>query len=63
MTIFPLTRDAALEIIGRYHRHNSRPVGYRFALGDQYIAARDQQQFGLITSERAISKARYLLKT
>lgn len=35
-TIFPLTRDKALEIIGLYHRHNSRPVGYRFALGARF---------------------------
>lgn len=33
MTVYPLTRDAALDIIGRFHRHNKRPVGYRFALG------------------------------
>lgn len=36
MTVFPLTRDTALEIIGRHHRHNSRPVGYRFALGARH---------------------------
>lgn len=36
MTVYPLTRDAALDIIGRFHRHNKRPVGYRFALGARH---------------------------
>ena len=32
MTVFPLTRDAALDIIGRYHRHNSRQNAIAFAV-------------------------------
>lgn len=36
MKVFPLDRDSALAIIGQYHRHNKRPVGYRFALGCRF---------------------------
>ncbi len=31
-----MDRDRALAIIGQYHRHNARPLGYRFALGCRY---------------------------
>jgi hypothetical protein len=39
MTVFPIIRDAALDIIGQYHRHNKRPVSYRFALGAKHDGA------------------------
>lgn len=53
MTVFPLTRDAALEIIGRYHRHNSRPVGYRFALG----ARHEGELVGVVVVGRPVGRA------
>jgi hypothetical protein len=53
VNVFPLTRDAALEIIGRYHRHNRRPVGYRFALG----ARHDGELVGVAVVGRPVARA------
>lgn len=53
MQVYPLTRDAALDIIGRFHRHNKRPVGYRFALG----ARVNGQLAGVAVVGRPIAKA------
>lgn len=53
MTVFPLTRDKALAIIGQYHRHNSRPVGYRWALGCRH----EGQLVGVACVGRPVAKS------
>lgn len=52
LALIPVTRDQALDWIGRVHRHSGRPIGYRFALG----VAQDGQLCGVALAGRPVAR-------
>lgn len=53
LTIVPLTRDKANEVVTRIHRHHPRVVGHRFAIGTE---TEDGQLVGVAIAGRPVAR-------